>query len=184
MRFAELRYLPYSGDGVLLQRRDQPDGRWYEGVVHDVRRDAVGLRFPPSFQVSPTMRYSVRFTFNRFPLRRQHQALNRPFMDDRIFFPVAMHVRTAQTPLPAIELYNGLIAANPNQLLAVKTIVSLPPAAHPFIVFGPYVFSPDELPICTNLASGSFQAWDWKGTDGTFTLDDIHADCHYRRLQL
>jgi helicase MOV-10 len=114
--------------------------KWYEGVVHLVRRDNVGLRFAPSFPFSPTTTYSVRFTFNRYPLRRQHQAIHRPFMEDRVFFLVETHIKLANSA-HTLRLHNAHIASNPEQLLAVKTIVNLPPGAHPFIVYGPYVLS-------------------------------------------
>jgi helicase MOV-10 len=98
----------------------------------------VGLRFDPSFgrSTGAQRRYSVRFGFNRYPLRRQHQALHRPFNDDRVFFPVAIHIKNG-VPNLAFRLYNQQIGTNPAQLLAVQTIVALPFGSHPFIVYGP-----------------------------------------------
>jgi helicase MOV-10 len=125
------------GDGVHVQKQGSNNDKWFEGVVHDVQSETVALRFAPSFQSSAGSTYSVRFTFNRYPLRRQHQALNQPFADDRVLFPVAAHIKSARVATTRLHLYNAMIAGNANQLLAVKTIVSLPPSAHPFVVYGP-----------------------------------------------
>ena len=131
------------GDGILVQAQGSTDGKWFEGLVVDVRSEEVALHFTPSAKGSfsgwtATRAYSIRFNLNRYPLRRQHQALNRPFNDDRIFFPLAVHVKPLTTFTPNVRpMYNPLIAANPAQLLAVKTILRLPPGSHPFIVYGP-----------------------------------------------
>jgi helicase MOV-10 len=148
------------GDGVLLQRQGSTDDKWFEGVVHDLRSDGVGLRFAPSFQVSQTARYSVRFTFNRYPLRRQHQALHRPFMEDRVFFPVAAHIKSIPANATRLALHNHLIGSNHNQLLAVRTIVNLPVSSHPFVVYGPYVslFPQFKISILTVTSNLSDQA--------------------------
>jgi helicase MOV-10 len=137
--YAFMTLIQPIGDGVFLQRQGSPDDKWFEGIVHDVRSNGVGLRFAPSFQVSSATKYSVRFMFNRYPLRRQHQALHRPFMEDRVFFPVAAHIKSIPANATRLTLHNPSIGSNHNQLLAVRTIVNLPVSSHPFVVYGPYV---------------------------------------------
>jgi helicase MOV-10 len=128
-----------TGDSILIQAQGVTEGKWYEGVVHDVMLDEVGMRFGRSFPTyAPGRKYSARFQFNRFPLRRMHQALGQPFSEDRIFFPAGPHIR-----LPSIlanetlALHNPDVGNNAEQLFAVKSILHLPPGAHPFIVYGP-----------------------------------------------
>lgn len=104
-----------------------------------MRSEEVALRFAPSFKGWTAARtYSIRFNFNRYPLRRQHQALHRPFKDDRVFFPLSVHLKPLAASTPNVQpLYNPIIQGNPAQLLAVKSILRLPPGSHPFIVYGP-----------------------------------------------
>lgn len=105
-----------------------------------VRKEEVGLRFNPAFRGwSETQQYHVRFKLTRMPLRRQHQALDIPFTQDRLLLPVG-----AVLPIgPKIcidqrmQCYNKLIATNEYQLQAVSSIVQSKPGSVPFIVFGP-----------------------------------------------
>jgi hypothetical protein len=125
------------GDVVYIQREDAADGKWYEGVVREVLQQEVCLRFARAFRGRiPGNQFSVRFGFNRTPMRRQHQALNAPFNEERVFFPVAGHIK-ASLPGAPLVFKNGVIAANPAQKLAVETIIRLPPGSPPFVVFGP-----------------------------------------------
>jgi helicase MOV-10 len=123
----------------MVQPQGGADDRWFEGVVHDVRSESVGVQFARSFRPSPGSTFSVRFTFNRVPLRRQHQALHRSFAQGRVLFPIEAHVRPPASQNTTLALFNNTILTNPAQLLAVKTVLALPPASHPFIIFGPYV---------------------------------------------
>jgi hypothetical protein len=69
-------------------------------------------------------------------MRRMHQAMNQPFNEDRVFFPLKQHVKTPGST-GSLNPYNPLIQANQAQWLAVKTVVQLPQGSHPFIIFGP-----------------------------------------------
>lgn len=72
-------------------------------------------------------------------MRRMHQAVNQPFKEDRIFFPLKQHIKAIQLPAGSLTPYNALIRANQAQWLAVRAILHLPEGAHPFVIFGPYV---------------------------------------------
>lgn len=115
------------------------EDKWFEGLVIEVRSEEVALQFPPRFSGwSASQTYSVRFGINRYPIRRQHQAINRPFNDDRVFFPLERHVKPLSTYVPNMNpMYNTRIAANEPQMRAVKAILRLSAGSHPFIIFGP-----------------------------------------------
>jgi helicase MOV-10 len=103
-----------------------------------VRRDEVGLRFHASFGGwTPNQRYMVRFKLNRFPIRRQHQALDTAFTPQRLFFPTARDVTEGPPSRVGLKPFNRLIASNPPQLTAVESIVAKAPGSVPFIIFGP-----------------------------------------------
>lgn len=98
----------------------------------------------------------MRFKLNRIPLRRQHQALGSAFTEDRILFPLAMHLTPGAVPTPrtvSIKLYNKLISSNPPQLQAVTSICNLSPGSPPFVLFGPYVSS--SYFLFSNLANAN-----------------------------
>lgn len=134
---AENRPSVLVGDKILAKPKGSETSRWFSGGVHFVRKESVGLRFDPSFKWTAGQVYNIRFKLNRIPLRRQHQALDTAFKQDRVLFPSPEHI---QGPLNAnvhLNIVNKLIANNPNQLLAVKGIVGQQAGAVPFVIFGP-----------------------------------------------
>ena len=139
--FRRQRLIRALGDRILVQEVDAPEGRWYEGYVHVVRQAEVGLRFHTSFGWSPTQRYHIRFKLNRIPVKRQHQAMDTVFTEDRVLFPVSKHILNPRPKEMRINLFNLLIKDNPAQLRAVNCIVNQRAGSHPFVVFGPYVAS-------------------------------------------
>ena len=121
---------------------DPETGKWFDGFVHVVHRDEVGMKFGASFHAghSTSQRYRARFKLNRFPLRRQHQALDAAFYPNRLLFPDSSllaldQLLTAEEIKPRI--HNQLIVNNPPQLQAIAAIASLPPGSLPFVLFGP-----------------------------------------------
>ncbi|KAF9457919.1 P-loop containing nucleoside triphosphate hydrolase protein [Collybia nuda] len=137
---AEKRPSVLVGDRILVQKEGATQGHWYEGGVHVLRKEEVGLRFHRSFSWASGQRYNVRFKLNRIPMRRQHQGMDSAFSQPRVLFPAKDHV--SPEPYPTItekrlRLVNALIAKNPLQLQAVISIVSQPAGAVPFVVFGP-----------------------------------------------
>src|SRR5262249_967020 len=119
---------------------DTENGRWFEGKVHIVHKEEVGLQFGKSFLESQTFR--VRFKLNRIPLRRQHQAMDMPSPQDRLLFPTSTHLSQKQNVAPDNISYNNpLLGTNPAQKQAVSCILRQVPGSIPFVVFGPYVSS-------------------------------------------
>lgn len=113
-------------------------GKWFEGFVHLVQQLEVGLRFGGSFrQQDPNQRFNVRFRYNRVPMRRQHQALDSTFAPARVLHPTFADTIATRPFVHMGPIHNQLINANPAQLLAIQTVVSQPPGAMPFIIFGP-----------------------------------------------
>ncbi|KAJ8688671.1 hypothetical protein PTI98_013429 [Pleurotus ostreatus] len=133
---AEKRPSVLVGDRILVQERGAQNGRWFEGGVHKVLRDEVSLRFHGSFKHAPGQTFHVHFKLNRFPLRRQHLAMDTAFTSDRILFPGNTHL-LPQLPVPSLVFVNPLIGNNPAQRQAVTSIVRQPPGSPPFVVFGP-----------------------------------------------
>lgn len=129
------------GDRIFVQPHGSQRDRWFEGHVHVVCKEEVGLRLNAAFRHYDANRlHKVRFKLNRLPLRRQHQALDTVFYPDRLLFPAQEHV-TAHAPPQAVDIqpyiYNRLIAGNPAQLQAVTSISNLAIGSVPFVVFGP-----------------------------------------------
>lgn len=130
----------YPGDRILVQKEGATQGHWYEGGVHVLRKEEVGLRFHGSFSWTATQRYNVRFKLNRIPMRRQHQGMDSVFNQARVLFPTDQHLPPGPYPViteKRLRLINTLVAKNPPQLQAVVSIVSQPPGAVPFVIFGP-----------------------------------------------
>ncbi|TFK49292.1 P-loop containing nucleoside triphosphate hydrolase protein [Heliocybe sulcata] len=135
---AEKRPSVLVGDRILVQRHGSEKGHWFEGHVHFVERDHVGLRFHSSFPGhSANHRYHVRFKLNRIPLRRQHQALDAALRGEHLFFPEVTHVACSRTLSTTICPYNSDIASNPAQMQAIASILDMKQVSVPFVVFGP-----------------------------------------------
>jgi len=125
------------GDKIFAQESGDPNNRWFEGHVHFVRQAEIGLRFHTSFDAySPHAQFNVRFRLNRTAVRRQHQALETAFAEERVLFPSLAHLIPLAKPLP-IHFVNKIIETNEPQARAIKTIVSQTPGSMPFVVFGP-----------------------------------------------
>ncbi|PFH46786.1 hypothetical protein AMATHDRAFT_50790 [Amanita thiersii Skay4041] len=136
---AEKRPSVLVGDRILVQQDGAREGDWYEGFVHFVRKMAVGLRFHHSFKGwTPEQRYHVRFKLNRIPLRRQHQAMDMVFQEDRVLFPLNTHITYRSRRGVALRYFNENIASNIQQKQAVTSIVRLLAGSPPFVVFGPF----------------------------------------------
>jgi len=89
---------------------------------------------------SREQRFSVRFRLNRYPIRRQHQAMDTVFEQNRVLFPTMEHLRAVTRPsILGVQrvIYNPDIASNRAQLQAVASILGLPAGSPPFCVFGP-----------------------------------------------
>ncbi|PBK87850.1 P-loop containing nucleoside triphosphate hydrolase protein [Armillaria gallica] len=133
---AEKRPSVLVGDVILARRSDAPEGHWYSGGVHVVRKEEVGLCFNRAFRLAPTDRFLVRFKLNRYPLRRQHQALDTAFAPARLLLPTKQHV-LAFSRLTPWTPFNKLIGTNARQRQAVDCILRQRPGTVPFVIFGP-----------------------------------------------
>ncbi|KAL0574390.1 hypothetical protein V5O48_007565 [Marasmius crinis-equi] len=137
---AENRPSVMVGDMIRAHKHGSEEGKWFEGGVHVVRLEDVGIRFHSSFRktASNSDRFLVRFRFNRYPLRRQHQALNMKFPLNHILFPIPE--RDGRPEVPSFEglaFINPNIANNERQVQAVASILYRPRGSVPFIIFGP-----------------------------------------------
>ncbi|CAE6409985.1 unnamed protein product, partial [Rhizoctonia solani] len=136
---AEKRPSVLAGDSIKV-RPHKPsatdNNTWYIGYVHIVRKDEVGLRFAHRFVPAAGTRFDIRFCLNRIPVLRMHQALATAFSEPRVLFPTTAHEKRQLTARD-VRTINPLVSQNPPQLLAVKSILSLPPGSPPFIIFGP-----------------------------------------------
>ncbi len=113
------------GDSILVQEQNASDTRWFEGHVHVVHQAEVGLCFHSSFgRYNEGRRFHVRFKLSRIPLRRQHQAMDTVFMEDRVLFPLLSHlpvggVRTKRDKIESFSLYSHiclLAVCGPNEM--------------------------------------------------------------------
>lgn len=124
-----------------MQDQNASDTRWFEGRVHVVRQAEVGLCFHSSFgRYSEGKRFHVRFKLSRIPLRRQHQAMDTVFTEERVLFPLPSHLPVGRVQTKrdiSLKLSNALLSNNEPQLQAVISIVTLPPGSAPFVIFGP-----------------------------------------------
>ena len=127
-----------AGDTILAQSQGS-DTRTHRGFVHEVALDHVRVGFHSSFDGSAI--YTVRFQFNRTPIRRQHQAvLVQSTSSQRLLFPnpgdegIELPIMPTQNP---IDLFNPVIASNPAQLQVVKSVLNLKSNTAPFSIYGP-----------------------------------------------
>lgn len=137
---AEKRPSVLVGDRILVQPAGSTNGHWFEGGVHVVRREEVGLRLHGSFKATLGSQFHIRFKLNRYPLRRQHMALDTVFAQQRVLFPGNAQLSSKTFPTAKdvrVVTYNPLLRSNPPQLQAVISIMQRPPGSIPFIVFGP-----------------------------------------------
>ncbi|KAG6825942.1 hypothetical protein H0H92_001791 [Tricholoma furcatifolium] len=134
---AEKRPSVLVGDRILVQAKGAKNGHWFEGGVHFVRKEEVSLRFDKTFRGwNRDQLFNVRFKLNRYPVRRQHQALDSAFSEDRVLFPERRHIPKTM-PNVSIQPVNPVIGKNAPQLQAVTSIVKQPPGSLPFVIFGP-----------------------------------------------
>ncbi|KDN51589.1 hypothetical protein RSAG8_00134, partial [Rhizoctonia solani AG-8 WAC10335] len=136
---AEKRPSVLVGDSIKVRPHNPSatnNTTWYIGYVHIVRKDEVGLRFAHRFLPPVGTRFDIRFCLNRIPILRMLQALATAFAEPRALFPAVAHEKR-QLMTRNIRTLNPLVSQNPPQLLAVQSIMSLPPGSPPFIIFGP-----------------------------------------------
>ncbi|KAG9124505.1 hypothetical protein FRC07_011359 [Ceratobasidium sp. 392] len=136
---AEKRPSVLVGDSIKVRPHNPSsttNTTWYIGYVHAVRQADVVLRFAHRFLPPSDTRFDVRFCLNRIPLLRMHQALATAFVEPRVLFPTLAHEKRGRA-VGQVTTINPLVQGNPPQLMAVKSIMSLPAGSPPFVIFGP-----------------------------------------------
>ncbi|XP_023391491.1 putative helicase MOV-10 isoform X3 [Pteropus vampyrus] len=141
---AESRPSVLRGDhlfALLSSETHQNDAVTYKGFVHRVELDRVKLSFSPSLlsRFVDGLTFKVNFTFNRQPLRVQHRALE--LAGRWQLWPTLFPVASREVPLLSsdlkLKLYDRNLESNPEQLQAMKHIVTGTTRPAPYIIFGP-----------------------------------------------
>ncbi|KAF6293265.1 Mov10 RISC complex RNA helicase [Rhinolophus ferrumequinum] len=126
---------------LLSSETHQDDPVTYKGFVHRVELDRVKLSFSTSLlsRFVDGLTFKVNFTFNRQPLRVQHRALE--LTGRWPLWPTLFPVASRGVPLlPSdmkLKLYDRSLESNPEQLQAMKHIVTGTTRPAPYIIFGP-----------------------------------------------
>ena len=136
---AENRPSVLKGDSLIVNFNNDRT-KTYEGVVHEVHDLGVLLGFSKRLadKFIPGNRFDVQFTFNRFPLRTMHRAVEhinvKNFMP---IFPINPPVKAPKVNPASINFINRKIAHNLEQSEAVANIVKGDLIGAPYVVFGP-----------------------------------------------
>eukprot|EP00090_Calanus_glacialis_P008453 TRINITY_DN16803_c0_g1_i1.p1 TRINITY_DN16803_c0_g1~~TRINITY_DN16803_c0_g1_i1.p1 ORF type:complete len:987 (-),score=378.79 TRINITY_DN16803_c0_g1_i1:278-3136(-) len=127
-----------KGDKIFVFSHS--DNKEYEGFVHLIQEEKVLLGFSDKLNrvFVPGMKFDVRFTVSRFPLRNMHRAvvLSKTSGILSTLFPNTVLLADNPT-LPTIMCYDRKIETNPEQFSAVKHIVGGTSGRCPYLVFGP-----------------------------------------------
>ncbi|XP_022081525.1 putative helicase MOV-10 isoform X2 [Acanthaster planci] len=119
----------------------------YKGYVHRVELEELVLGFSKEFlnRYANGIKVDIEFTFNRFPLRLQHFALEEaPKHPDiqSVLFPESPGVKPLLCSLTnesqfAHSLYDQKLASNTEQVKAIQHILQGTSRPAPYLVFGP-----------------------------------------------
>ena len=104
----------------------------------------MSLRLPDDFELELGTLFVLRFRNNRITLRRQYHALaslSAVTLPGRLLFPSAADIRPisrlSRADINNLNLVNGRIRDDDQQLRAVVSILEQPRGSVPFIIFGP-----------------------------------------------
>ncbi|CAG8489963.1 9473_t:CDS:2 [Acaulospora morrowiae] len=140
---AEKRPSVIVGDHVFVVRCGEDEkGKAYQGFVHHVEETSISVKFKKEFSrvYSSNTKFDVRFTFNRLPMRRMHNAIKcadtikRLFPSNEVRTPKDMDEIMQRNSFKAID---KSIENNKHQMRAVILIKQELYHPAPFIVFGP-----------------------------------------------
>lgn len=135
---AENRPSVLRGDNVLVTHKGRKRPV-FAGVVHQVQDTSLYLAFGDEFMETfiDNMKVNVSFEFNRHPLKVSHRALEMSGQNQltHLTFPVLPPL--AETSVRSIVPFNRKLDHNPEQMLAVRNIVSGTSRPAPYVVFGP-----------------------------------------------
>ena len=104
----------------------------------------ISLELPTDFNLEPGAQLILRFRVNRVTLRRQYHALaslsTRP-LPGWLLFPSAADIgsmqRLSRVEIDSLDLANGRIRDDVQQLRTVVSVLEQPRGSVPFIIFGP-----------------------------------------------
>eukprot|EP00092_Neocalanus_flemingeri_P108624 GFUD01139505.1.p1 GENE.GFUD01139505.1~~GFUD01139505.1.p1 ORF type:complete len:1236 (+),score=447.39 GFUD01139505.1:45-3752(+) len=127
-----------KGDKIFVLSHS--DNREYEGIVHQIQEEKVLLGFSDKLNkvFVNGMKFDVRFTVGRFPLRNMHRAVVLAKTSGILPTLFPSPALLADTPtLPSIKCYDRKIETNLEQFSAVQHIVAGTSGRCPYLVFGP-----------------------------------------------
>ncbi|XP_073471825.1 putative helicase MOV-10 [Aquarana catesbeiana] len=140
---AENRPSVLKGDHLfvsLSEESEAPEKVSYKGYVHGVELEKVRLGFSHQLlnKFISGMLFDVTFTFNRFPLRIQHRAVDlaKEKMLKDALFPTYSNKKCIVN-IGRLSLYDRNLESNPEQYTAVEQIVSGKSRPAPYLIFGP-----------------------------------------------
>jgi len=140
---AENRPSVLRGDEIIVQfSHEAPNAKKYTGTVHQVLDKSVRLGLSPGLRSRhlPNLKYDVRFTVNRYPLKIMYRALELAtpdFLSTLLFPSTAAAIPSAKPEIKVNSFFNRNIESNPEQQKAVRHIVSGGVPGIPYIIFGP-----------------------------------------------
>lgn len=140
---AEKRPSVMKGDLVLLRLSNER--RAYKGVVELVEDEQLTIEYlAPELltilSILPDTLFDVSFLLSRLQLERMHNGVDlcvKNGMLHTTLFPVRPLNRVQRRSLGPEDLFNPTIALNPQQLIAVESILSCTSQKAPYIIFGP-----------------------------------------------
>ncbi|XP_041969109.1 probable RNA helicase SDE3 isoform X2 [Aricia agestis] len=135
---AEKRPSLLRGDFLFIRPNEDKD-IIFEGKIKDIEDSLIvisGVDQRLMKYYSPTATFSVRFIMSRMAFERMHRAAEvYAFKHTHLIFPTPPNIPFRVKKIN--KFYNGRVAVNAEQVLAVERIVSRPLGAAPYIVFGP-----------------------------------------------
>ncbi|XP_022081467.1 putative helicase MOV-10 isoform X2 [Acanthaster planci] len=147
---AENRPSVLKGDHLFARPSGDPAGsKTFKGYVHRVEMEEVVLGFSKELidKFVKGLKFDIEFTFNRLPLRFQHNALDDATIHDmkRALFPLRSDIGTKKelcsvredTGEFAGQFFDKKLASNIEQIKAVQHIVRGTSRPAPYLVFGP-----------------------------------------------
>ncbi|XP_064457734.1 putative helicase MOV-10 [Ornithodoros turicata] len=113
----------------------------YEGYVCDTMVSCVALQFSKRFSkvYIKGMKFDVRFTFNRLPLRLMHRAISM-VESCRLWdfvFPEIANPSAPALKFRRLNFFNKKVEKNAEQFTAVKNILLGLHRPYPYLLFGP-----------------------------------------------
>lgn len=147
---AENRPSVLRGDHLFARFSDKSDTKSYKGFVHMVEQEDLVLGFHNDFRSKYIQgrKVNIEFTFSRYPIRNQHQAVEHATVEGRLndaLFPgdgSKVGSKGQFNNIPEAQalkrsLFDQKLASNMEQVQAVHHIVSGTSRPAPYLVFGP-----------------------------------------------